>query len=268
MSSDVVVYNPMGYSPKIEQKGLAPRPDSLDGKTVYLVDCRFDDSEILTQQMQEWFRDNMPSVRTELRRKSGVYTERDPQRYEEIQARGDAAVVAVGHCSTCAPAGAGQCFILETEYGVPTASIQTNAFEHLARAAAKQKGMPSQRFAFRPQPVMGKSPAERHAYVNGNDAVSGRPFMTEVLQALTDPLRDGDTGHATWERSTPRLVEPASERSLELFLENRWTDGLPIVLPTEERVAAMLEATSHAPDEIVGRMAPTAGREAWRYTVE
>ena len=31
---------------------MAPRLDSLDGKTVYLVDCRFDDGDLLMGQMQ------------------------------------------------------------------------------------------------------------------------------------------------------------------------------------------------------------------------
>ena len=97
MADTLTVYNPMGYPPKIEQHPMAPRPQSLDGKTVYLVDCRFDDGDILMQQMQDWFRDNMPQVRTELRSKDGVYTERDPALYEEIKAKGAAAVVAVGH---------------------------------------------------------------------------------------------------------------------------------------------------------------------------
>ena len=69
--------------------------------------------------------------------------------------------------------------------------------------------------------------------------------------------------------STPRLVEPDTEENLQqLFLENNWTDMLPIVLPTQERVEAMLAGTSHKPDEIVGRMQPTANRGLWEYTVE
>ena len=60
---------------------------------------------------------------------------------------------------------------------------------------------------------------------------------------------------AAFERTTPRLLEPDTEERLQRqFLENDWTDGLPIVLPTEQRVAAMLAATSRKPDEIVGRM--------------
>src|ERR1041384_4459704 len=77
------------------------------------------------------------------------------------------------------------------------------------------------------------------------------------------------TGATTFERTTPRLVEPDTEDNLQRqFLENRWTDGLPIVLPTEQRVAAMLAATSRKPDEIVGRMQATEFRAHWEYTVE
>jgi len=74
---------------------------------------------------------------------------------------------------------------------------------------------------------------------------------------------------SVYERTTPRLVEPDTEENLQRqFLDNKWTDGLPIVLPTEKRVSAMLAATSHKPDEIVGRMQPTEFRAAWEYTVE
>jgi hypothetical protein len=74
---------------------------------------------------------------------------------------------------------------------------------------------------------------------------------------------------AEYERTTPRLVEPDTEGNLQQqFLDNKWTDGLPIVLPTEKRVAAMLAGTSRKPDEVVGRMQPTEFRVAFEYTVE
>ena len=97
MREKIRVMNPMGCPPVIKQLGMAERPKVLDGKTVYLVDCRFDDGDILIQQMEAWFAEQMSQVNTEVRRKSGVYTERDPELYEEIRERGDAAVVAVGH---------------------------------------------------------------------------------------------------------------------------------------------------------------------------
>jgi hypothetical protein len=39
---------------------------------------------------------------------------------------------------------------------------------------------------------------------------------------------------------------------VELFFEKGWTDGLPIVPPTPDRVAAMLDAAGALPDEVLG----------------
>ena len=65
------------------------------------------------------------------------------------------------------------------------------------------------------------------------------------------------------------LIGPDTEDNLQqLFLENNWTDKLPIVLPTRERVDAMLKATSHPPDKIVGHLQPVEFRAAWEFTVE
>ena len=91
------VFNPMGYPPKVTGKRLAPRLEGLDGKTVYLVDCRFDDSDLFLKQVQAWFADHMPGVKTVYKPISNVYTKDDPLTWEEVKANGDAAIVGVGH---------------------------------------------------------------------------------------------------------------------------------------------------------------------------
>jgi hypothetical protein len=93
----ISVLNPTGYPPKIAQLEMAPRLDTLEGKTVYLVDCRFDDGDLLMGQMQAWFAKHMPSVKTVLKSKSGVYSEDDPELFQEIKEKGDALVLGVGH---------------------------------------------------------------------------------------------------------------------------------------------------------------------------
>ena len=93
----ISVLNPMGYPPKVTHKALAPRLDTLDDKVVYLVDARFDDSDIFLKQMQAWFANNMPSVKTVFKPMSSVYLKDDPATWEEIKANGDAAIVGVGH---------------------------------------------------------------------------------------------------------------------------------------------------------------------------
>jgi hypothetical protein len=158
---------------------------------------------------------------------------------------------------------------IESQYQVPTVALHTNVFERVVRSVARFNGMPGMRTAFVPQPVMGKTAAELRAYVQGTDPVTGRPVVQEIVEGLTRPFRDDELQKTVYERTTPRLVDPAGEDELQrLFLENHWTDMLPIVLPTEERVAAMLAGTSRKPDEVVGRMRPTLFREAWEYTVE
>jgi hypothetical protein len=158
---------------------------------------------------------------------------------------------------------------IDSKYGVPTVAIHTDIFERAVRSVARVNGLPRTRCAFVPQPVMGKSPRELRAYIDGADPITGRPVMQEVIEGLTRPLDAEDLKKTVYERSTPRLVEPDSEENLHrLFLENHWTDTLPIILPTEARVAAMLARTSHRPDEVVGHMRPTAFREYWEYTVE
>ena len=54
--------NPVGYAPKVTPKPMAPRLDGLDGKTIYLVDPRFDDSGLFLRQVQDWFGEHMPSA--------------------------------------------------------------------------------------------------------------------------------------------------------------------------------------------------------------
>lgn len=153
--------------------------------------------------------------------------------------------------------------------GVPTVAVHTNVFARLARNAARVNGMPTLRQCYVPQPVVGVPASQLRAYIEGTDPVNQRPFVQALIDGLTGPLDEQDLAGTSFTRTTPRLLEPATEADLHRrFEEERWTDYLPIVLPTEARVAAMLAGTHRKPDEVVGRMRPTNYREFWEYTVE
>ncbi len=153
--------------------------------------------------------------------------------------------------------------------GVPSVAVHTHVFARLAQSVARANGMPRTRQVYVPQPLVGQTPEQLRGYIEGTDPISRRPFMQEVIEALTRPLDEDDLKGLTFERTTPRLVEPATEDDLrELFRQNNWTDHHPIILPTEERVARMLKGTSQPPDKVVGRLRPTAFREFWEMTVE
>jgi hypothetical protein len=57
------------------------------------------------------------------------------------------------------------------------------------------------------------------------------------------------------------LVEVADdyETFYEYAVENGWTDGLPVVPPTEQLVAAMLQTMNRDPGEVVANLAPLGG---------
>jgi hypothetical protein len=54
--------NPRGEPPAIELIPMAPRPKSLDGKTVYLVSDGFPGADHFLDHVAIWFKKNMPSV--------------------------------------------------------------------------------------------------------------------------------------------------------------------------------------------------------------
>jgi len=153
--------------------------------------------------------------------------------------------------------------------GVPAIAVHTHVFARLAQATARAAGMPRTRQVYVPQPIVDISPEQLRGYIEGNDPISKRPFMQEVLEGLTKSVDEEDLKGMTFERTTPRLVPADSEDNLQkLFIESNWTDFLPVILPTEERVTAMLKGTSRKPDEVVARLRPAAFREFWEITVE
>jgi len=126
------------------------------------------------------------------------------------------------------------------------------------------------RWSFTPYPVGWVSREILRGYIEGEDPITKVPLMKEIIDALTVPLTEEEKNFRIGKRPRrERLLEPDTEENLQrLFLENGWTDGLPIILPTEERVEEMLTGTDHDPQEVVGLMSVTPAEERLEYTVE
>ena len=88
---------PLGMSaPPPSSSSAANRLDTLENKTVYLVDTGFGGSYNFMLQLQKWFAENMPSVTTIRKRKPGnVFMDDNNDLWEEIKEKGHAAVVGV-----------------------------------------------------------------------------------------------------------------------------------------------------------------------------
>jgi hypothetical protein len=142
-------------------------------------------------------------------------------------------------------------------------------FKDLVESYAFKKGMPGFRFTFVPHPITGVAAETCKKYLQGNDPITGKPVLDEIIAAITRPLSAEDARAGVIQRPTPRLLAADTEENLQnLFLESGYTDGLPVILPTEARVKEMLKGTSHDPAESVGRMQPSFPHEMWSYNVE
>jgi hypothetical protein len=75
---------------------MAPRLDSLDNKTIYLVDTGFAGGKDFLEELQAWFSKNMPSVKTVLRIKSGNAFSDSPELWAELKKKADGVVFGVG----------------------------------------------------------------------------------------------------------------------------------------------------------------------------
>ncbi len=126
------------------------------------------------------------------------------------------------------------------------------------------------RMVYTPHPITDRPAALCRKYLEDKNPLSGKPILEDIIAALTRPLSEEDKKGGFLPRPPrPRLLEPATPAELEqYFYDNNFTDGLPVVLPTEKKVAEMLKATSRKPDELVGTMRPSPPHEAWEYTVE
>ena len=94
-SVTVRVHDPRGFPPEIQGKRLAPRLEDLDGKTLYLVDCLFDNSDVFTEQLRQWFGEHLPGTDVRIERPKESWVD-DPELRARIEADGDAAVLGVG----------------------------------------------------------------------------------------------------------------------------------------------------------------------------
>jgi hypothetical protein len=159
---------------------------------------------------------------------------------------------------------------------VPTATVCTNEFTSLARQTATSLGLPSLPLVIIPHPLSGLNPPQVQA--------KAEQAVEDIIRALTTPTLIGQAQPAfasepaslctdevcALDEATLRARQGESlfvEDSLvgaaeasQLFYEQGWTDGLPIIPPTRTRVDEMVHWLGRLSDEVIGLVPPRQGR--------
>jgi hypothetical protein len=150
-------------------------------------------------------------------------------------------------------------------------AIIVSSFATQLKEVALTAGMPGIRIQFILGPVWGKKAEQlRKDVVLGTNPISGEAVLDGLVAKLTSPLTAEEKRTDELKRTKgPDTFTGTADELQQLFLEKRYTDFMPIILPTPEKVNAMLAATSHDPNEVLGEMSPwKAGFESWKYTVK
>jgi len=93
----LTVLSPLGQPPAIAQVPMAPRLNTLDGKTIYIVDVGFEGTHQFFTEMKKMLGEKHPKTTWIVREKAGNYFEDDPKLWAEIKAKGNGMIMGLGH---------------------------------------------------------------------------------------------------------------------------------------------------------------------------
>lgn len=127
--------------------------------------------------------------------------------------------------------------------GIPAVVVTTTGFTNIAKAVGKSEGITNLRVAEYPGAV-GVHPPELV------DANVENVLFDRIVSELTQARPESREAAAAPAQAGDAIVcEGTFDEINARFREQGWTDELPIVPPTRERVAAFLRHTQRAPDE-------------------
>ncbi len=243
--------DPRSAYPEIDAVALAPRVAKPEEARFVLVLTMPPGSglEPVVDAVEGELRCRWPNVQIERFMRRDFMID-DAEERAALANRADAAILFLGPAATMVHVGSVYGAALEAA-GVPCAVIVFDGLQPVIEHR-RSVGSTPMRYAVTPNPP---EPGKLGA------------VATAAVDALIAPLKEEElgVGHRP-SAPRPHIALIASLDDIQRhFLEQGWSDGLPILPPTDAAVEAMLSGTSRTPDTVVTK---TMRPEGLRTTVE
>ena len=263
------VYAPVGDA-TIKQIKQAPRLDTLNNKTIAVVGGSFMAS-VTHPEIKRLILENYPNAKVILLNEigsAGPYpapgvrrAQKDEFERKLKEMKVDAVISGNGGCGICTPKEEGSCITAEYS-GIPCVMIAAPGFVEQAKSTALTAGVTVQRVAV--------YPGAFSAHTNEELKQNTRNILwQQIIDGLTKPITEEEINEASTKIKIGKdftTTLNSLEEVQEFFDNQGWTDGLPILPPTKEKIDEFLKYTSLDKDYVIGDIPPSY-RKATVHTV-
>jgi len=235
------VLDPRGIWPTIERIPLSPRLSSLKKARIYIINSWGSGTgfEAIFSKIAKVVQERQPDATVTIKGRNTGYSADDPELWKEMKANADAFIYA-GAPSSSTTSYAFQWSAKLEKMGLPGVVLMYDTLLSVADTTRKRQGA-EVRFVAIPFPADAMPPSQESKAIDA------------ILGCLTLPLKPQEQQTGFIEApERPRILTTGSFDEIQKYFHmHGLSDGLPIVPPTEARVAAMLRGTRQKPDTVV-----------------
>jgi len=243
------VRNPRSHLKLEKVQGLVPRPTTLEGKRIAIVQLK-PDARIFLEHVRRLLQERYPTATFD-------YLDGKMAPYTTITSLRDYDVFVYGVKNTAA-FNAESSVVWEKD-GTPGVLLCTTATIGQTYRHARTAGIPIRTLVLPCEKWFGEQEVDEFIKLAEN-SIDG------IIHSLTDPLTEEERNPKPFEYDISDLrfegenYSEAYEKFQTYFIENKFTDGMSVAPPTPEAVEKMLTGTSRRPNEVIaGEMTPARG---------